>query len=101
MGQQHGIILHSTYLVVQRMPINQCKIFQKANQLNKEQIAREKKQIKRDGERGEREGEGRGGETASQGNLIVFSSLKSKCQCDAHLAANKRLPVPIRKANAQ
>lgn len=97
MGQQHGIILHSTYLVVQRMPINQCKIFQKANQLNKEQIAREKKQTKRDGERGEREG----GETASQGNLIVFSSLKSKCQCDAHLAANKRLPVPIRKANAQ
>lgn len=83
MGQQHGIILHSTYLVVQRMPINQCKIFQKANQLNKEQIAREKKQIKR----GEREA--RGGETVSQGNLIVFSSLKSKCQCDAHLAANK------------
>lgn len=98
MGQQHGIILHSTYLVVQRMPINQCKIFQKANQLNKEQIAREKKQIRRDRERGV---EGREGRSASEGNLIVFSSLKSKCQCDAHLAANKRLPVPIRKANAQ
>lgn len=62
MGQQHGIILHSTYLVVQRMPINQCKIFQKANQLYKEQIAREKKQTKRDGEG---RGEGRGRDSKS------------------------------------